>query len=68
VEFAWKAAVGPALQRVTTVRLDGTELVIAAASRDWAREVRRATPVILARLGTLLGPGIVTRLNVRTES
>jgi hypothetical protein len=67
VEFAWKAAVGPAVQRVTSVRLEGTELVIEAATADWAREVRRATPVILVRLGTLLGPGVVKGLSVRTE-
>jgi hypothetical protein len=67
VEFAWKAAVGPAVQRVTAVRLEGTELIVEAASADWAREVRRATPVIIGRLKTLLGPGVVSQLSVRTR-
>jgi hypothetical protein len=44
VSFAWRAAVGAALERETAVRLiDGT-LVVDAASRLWAREVTRSSP------------------------
>jgi hypothetical protein len=43
VEFAWAAAVGPALPRVTTVRLEGQVLIVDAASQQWAREVARST-------------------------
>jgi hypothetical protein len=67
VDFAWKAAVGPAVQRVTTVRLEDTRLIVEAATPEWAREVRRATPVIMVRLKTLLGPGVVKQLSVRTN-
>lgn len=65
VGFAWKAAVGPAVERATTVRLDGGVLLVDAVGNQWAREVTRAADVIIARLETLLGPGVVTSLIVR---
>jgi len=65
VSFAWRAAVGSGLERATTVRLDGTVLVVEAASPQWAREVTRSSGLILSRLNTLLGRGTVTRLLVR---
>lgn len=63
VEFAWRAAVGPAIARATTVSLDG-EGVLHVASREahWTTEVRRSSKLILARLEGLLGPGVVTRI------
>jgi hypothetical protein len=66
VDFAWKAAVGPGLQRVTSVRLENHLLIVDAASGPWAREVSRSTRVILARLQTLLGEATVTGIVVRT--
>ena len=65
VTFAWNAAVGPALERVTTVRLEQHTLVVDAASAQWTREIQRSTPVILTRLQSLLGKGTVTSLRVR---
>jgi predicted nucleic acid-binding Zn ribbon protein len=65
VSFAWRAAVGPALERETSVRLiDGT-LVVDAASRLWAREVTRSSPIILRRLQSLLGSETVVGISVR---
>jgi len=65
VSFAWRAAVGPALERETSVRLiDGT-LVVDAASRLWAREVTRSSPIILKRLQLLLGSETVIAISVR---
>ena len=63
VEFAWRTAVGPALQRVTTVHLDdhGT-LHVTAIDAHWGREVRRSSRLILARLETMLGVGTVSRI------
>ncbi len=66
VAFAWRAAVGPALERVTAVQLDGTALLVETTSPQWAREVKRSSKVILTRLQTLLGAPVVTRLEVRT--
>jgi predicted nucleic acid-binding Zn ribbon protein len=65
VDFAWKAAVGPALQRTTSVRLEGTVLLVDAASPQWAREISRSSRVILSRLQLLLGDDTVKELAIR---
>jgi len=65
VEFAWKTAVGPALGRSTSVKLVGTELLVDAVSPQWARELKRSSATVRARLDKLLGPGIVTAIIVR---
>jgi hypothetical protein len=65
VQFSWNTAVGPALQRATSVRLEGTRLLVDATSGQWAREVARASHLILPRLQLLLGKEIVTEIEVR---
>jgi len=65
VGFAWRAAVGPAMERAAAVRLDGRVLVVDAASAQWTREITRASSVILTRLQTYLGADAVERLEVR---
>ena len=65
VEFAWKAAVGPAVQRTTSVRLEGSVLVVQASDAQWAQAVSRSSIIILSRLESLLGRGVVTELVVR---
>ena len=65
VGFAWRAAVGPAVDKVTSVRLEGRTLLVDAASIAWAREVTRSSPVILTRLQTLLGKDTLTSISVR---
>jgi predicted nucleic acid-binding Zn ribbon protein len=65
VAFAWRAAVGSQLERVTSVRLNGHVLTVAAPTREWAREIHRSSPVIQRRLDALLGDGIVTSLDVK---
>ena len=66
VTFAWNAAVGPALERVTTVKLERGVLIIDAASAQWSREIQRSSPVILGRLQSLLGKDTVRKLEVRS--
>jgi len=66
VSFAWNAAVGPALERVTTVKLERGVLIVEAASAQWAREIQRSSGVILARLQSLLGKDTVRKLEVRS--
>jgi hypothetical protein len=66
VTFAWNAAVGPALERVTSVKLERGVLLVETASPQWSREIQRSSGVILARLKSLLGDGTVKRLDVRT--
>jgi predicted nucleic acid-binding Zn ribbon protein len=64
VTFAWKAAVGPAIERVTNVKLEHRVLLVEAASAQWSREVMRGAPVILKRLQSLLGADAVERIEV----
>jgi predicted nucleic acid-binding Zn ribbon protein len=65
VNFAWRHSVGPAIQRMTSVRLDHHGVLhVTAADAHWAREVRRATPLILKRLETMLGAGTVATIKV----
>ena len=65
VSFAWRAAVGPAVERETDVRLIDKTLVVDAASRLWAREVTRSSSIILSRLQLLLGADTVVAISVR---
>lgn len=65
VTFAWKAAVGPAFERVTHVKLEHRVLLVETASAQWSNEVMRSSPVILKRLQALLGADVVDRIEVR---
>jgi len=65
VGFAWRAAVGPAVDRVTAVHLEAPVLFVDASGPQWSREVHRSSAVILRRLEQFLGPGVVQRLEVR---
>ena len=65
VTFAWKAAVGPAIERVTHVKLERRVLLVETPSAQWSREVMRSSPVILKRLQSLLGVDVVERIEVR---
>src|SRR5712671_2759043 len=67
VAFAWKAAVGPALERATTVKLEGGTLIVETIGPQWTREVKRSSGVIITRLKTLLGAETVQRIDVRTN-
>ena len=67
LDFAWKTAVGPAFGKVTSVRLEGSLLLVDAATIHWVREIRRSSPIILRRLQTLLGDGVITELAVRSR-
>jgi predicted nucleic acid-binding Zn ribbon protein len=64
VVFAWKAAVGPAIGRVTNVKLERRVLLVETASAQWSREVMRSSPVIVRRLQSLLGADVVDRIEV----
>jgi len=67
VNFAWAAAVGPALQRSTAIQLEQGVLVVETSSAQWTAEIRRSSSTILSRLQALLGAEAVTRLDVRTN-
>jgi predicted nucleic acid-binding Zn ribbon protein len=65
VIFAWRIAVGPAVAKATTVRLDAEGVMhVSAADRRWLLEVRRSAPVIQSRLEAVLGADLVKRISV----
>ncbi len=68
VAFAWRAAVGPAIDRATAATLQDGLLVIYADDRQWAREVTRSSGLILGRIQKLLGPDVVTGIEVRVRA
>jgi len=65
VNFAWRAAVGPAFERVTSVRLEGRTLLVQATTAQWARELARSREVILGRLRGFLGPDVVAEMVIK---
>lgn len=65
IEFAWKAAVGPAMDRVTRVRLENHVLIVEARTPHWTREVSRSSRIILTRLQGLLGEHVIRELSIR---
>jgi hypothetical protein len=68
VKFAWRMAVGAAVDRATTVELQDRVLRVRAKDTAWRREVERSAALIRGRLGELLGPGIVRRIDVTAET
>jgi hypothetical protein len=67
VTFAWRTAVGPALERATAVKLVGGTLIVETTGAQWTREINRSSGVILTRLKTLLGDQTVQSIDVRTN-
>jgi hypothetical protein len=68
VAFAWRTAVGPSLDRVTTIEMAGHVLRVQTKDAVWKREVERSAALIRARLDTMLGPGIVEYIEVTDGS
>jgi hypothetical protein len=66
VAFAWKAAVGPAIDRGTSVSLQDGVLRVGVREAAWGREVARSEALIRARLDSLLGRGIVRAIKIST--
>ena len=64
IAFAWRTAVGRAVDRVTTIELKGCVLHVQAKDPAWQREVERSAGLIRVRLCSLLGEGVVRGLEV----
>jgi len=65
LEMAWRAAVGDALTRVTSVRLQPHGVVeVLACDARWNKELKRSSNMILTRLKGLLGADSVHRLSI----
>lgn len=67
VMFAWRTAVGPAVDNVTSIRLDGRVLRVRVRDAAWQREIERSAALIRTRLEPLLGVGVVRGLEVTVE-
>ena len=67
VAFAWRTAVGPSVDRTTTVALEGSVLKVRAQNAAWRREIERSAALIRKRMDDLLGSGIVRSLDVTIE-
>jgi len=66
VLFAWRAAVGPSVSRVTRVRLASHGVLDVTVEDDrFGDELARSAPMVLGRLQELLGVDIVRRLDVK---
>jgi hypothetical protein len=66
LEVAWRVAVGDALSRVTTVRLQPDGVVeVQPVDQRWNKELKRSSSMILTRLIGLLGPDSVSRISVK---
>ncbi len=63
VAFAWRLAVGPAVNKATTVRLtsNGT-LHVSAESPAWIDAVRRSAGLIRSRLAHFLGEQAISHI------
>lgn len=64
VVFAWRFAVGAPLARTTSVQLRDGVLHVQARDAAWRREIERSRHLILPRLVSVLGAGLVTSLRV----
>ncbi len=65
LQFAWSAAVGAAIERVTTVRLTPHGVLeVAAVDATWRRELRSTQATILGRVQELLGRETVKRVRI----
>jgi len=64
LQFAWRAAVGPALARASSVELRDARVVVHMSSPEWAREIERSRPIILQRLRLLLGTDVIARIDL----
>jgi hypothetical protein len=64
VAFSWRTAVGPAVDKVTTIELRNGVLRVRAKDAAWQREVERSAALIRSRLDSLLGEHIVRYIEV----
>jgi len=67
VAFAWRTAVGPAVDKATVTTLRGEILYVRVKDARWQREVERSAALIRARLETLLGDGVVRYIEVTAD-
>jgi hypothetical protein len=67
IAFAWRASVGPAVDKATSIELHEGVLRVKAKDAAWQREIERSAGVIRARLDSLLGARVVRYIEVTLE-
>ena len=67
VAFAWRTAVGGAVDRVTGVELRGSTLVVLVKSEEWCHEIARSLALIRSRMNVVLGAGVVARIELQSD-
>ena len=68
VVFAWRTAVGPAVNKASSVALRGNVLSVRVKDAAWQREVERSAALVRARLDALLGVGVVRYIDVTVST
>jgi len=63
VAFAWRLAVGPAVDKSTAVRLEDGTLYVTAESDAWLDSVRSSIGLIRSRLAHFLGDEAIKRIS-----
>jgi Dna[CI] antecedent DciA-like protein len=66
VAFAWRSAVGPAIDHATFVNWSDGILWVQAKDAAWQREVERSAALIRSRLDYLLGERVVRYIEVKS--
>jgi hypothetical protein len=66
VAFAWRSAVGPAIDHATSVDWNDGVLRVRAKDLAWQREVERSAALIRSRLDALLGERVVRYIDVKS--
>jgi Dna[CI] antecedent, DciA len=64
VAFAWRVAVGPAVDRATTIDLRDNVLYVSAKDPAWHREIERSMVLIQERLTALLGERVIRKIHL----
>ena len=65
VAFAWRMAVGPALDKASEIVLRQDVLYVRAKDAAWQREIERSAALIRSRLTDLLGEHVVRYIDVK---
>jgi hypothetical protein len=64
VAFAWRMAVGPAVDQATRIALRENVLHVHARGVEWRREIERNAALVRSRLDALLGSGVVRYIEI----
>ena len=67
IAFAWRASVGPAVDKVTTIELRGRVLHVRAKDTTWQREVERSMGIVRSRMEALLGSGVIGDIRITAD-